>query len=31
MEYRTLTYEQDGHVTVLTYNRPEQRNAVTAR
>jgi enoyl-CoA hydratase/carnithine racemase len=28
MEYRTLTYERDGHVTVLTYNRPEQRNAV---
>jgi enoyl-CoA hydratase len=28
MEYRTLTYEQDDHVTVLTYNRPEQRNAV---
>src|SRR3990170_3267457 len=29
MEYRTLTYEQDGHVTVLTYNRPDQRNAVS--
>jgi len=29
MEYRTLTYEQDDHVTVLTYNRPEQRNAVS--
>ena len=29
MEYRTLTYERDGHVTVLTYNRPEQRNAVS--
>src|ERR687892_2508605 len=28
MEYRTLTYEQDAHVPVLTYNRPEQRNAV---
>jgi enoyl-CoA hydratase len=29
MDYRTITYEQDGHVTVLTYNRPEQRNAVS--
>jgi enoyl-CoA hydratase len=29
MEYRTLSYEQDGHVTVLTYDRPEQRNAVS--
>ncbi len=26
--YNTLAYEQDGHVTVLTYDRPEQRNAV---
>ena len=29
MEYETLKYERDGHVTVLTYNRPEQRNAVS--
>ena len=29
MEYETLSYEQDGHVTVLTYDRPEQRNAVS--
>src|SRR4029450_4440630 len=28
MEYETLRYERDGHVTVLTYDRPEQRNAV---
>ena len=28
-EYNTLSYEQDGHVTVLTYDRPEQRNAVS--
>lgn len=28
MNYRTITYEQDSHVAVLTYNRPEQRNAV---
>jgi enoyl-CoA hydratase/carnithine racemase len=27
--YRTLTYERDGHVAVLTYDRPEQRNAVS--
>ncbi len=31
MEYETLTYERDGHVTVLTYNRPEQRNAVSRK
>ena len=29
MEYNTLSYERDGHVTVLTYDRPEQRNAVS--
>ena len=29
MEYRTLTYELDDHVAVLTYDRPEQRNAVS--
>ncbi len=29
MEYRTLGYELDGHVAVLTYDRPEQRNAVS--
>jgi enoyl-CoA hydratase len=29
MEYNTLRYETDGHVTVLTYDRPEQRNAVS--
>jgi enoyl-CoA hydratase len=29
MDYETLRYEQDGHVTVLTYDRPEQRNAVS--
>ena len=28
-EYNTLDYERDGHVTVLTYDRPEQRNAVS--
>ncbi|MBM3666492.1 MAG: enoyl-CoA hydratase [Actinobacteria bacterium] len=26
--YETLRYETEGHVTVLTYDRPEQRNAV---
>ena len=29
MDYQTLRYERDGHVTVLTYARPEQRNAVS--
>ena len=29
MDYETLSYERDGHVTVLTYDRPEQRNAVS--
>lgn len=28
MEYETLLYEQAGHVVTLTYNRPEQHNAV---
>ena len=31
MEYDTITYELDDHVVVLTYNRPEQRNAVSRR
>lgn len=29
MDYRNLTYERDGHVVVLTYDRPEQRNAIS--
>jgi enoyl-CoA hydratase len=29
MEYETLRYEPDGHVVVLTYDRPEQRNAIS--
>src|SRR6059058_5693170 len=29
MAYETLRYEPDGHVVVLTYDRPEQRNAVS--
>jgi enoyl-CoA hydratase len=29
MSYENLTYELDGHVAVLTYNRPEQRNAIS--
>ena len=28
MDYETLGYEQDGHVVTLTYNRPEQHNAI---
>jgi enoyl-CoA hydratase len=28
MEYQTLLYEQADHVVTLTYNRPEQHNAV---
>jgi enoyl-CoA hydratase len=28
-DYETLRYEVDGHVTVLTYDRPDQRNAVS--
>jgi enoyl-CoA hydratase/carnithine racemase len=31
VDYETLRYESDGHVTVLTYDRPEQRNAVSRR
>ncbi|MGH2962317.1 MAG: enoyl-CoA hydratase/isomerase family protein [Solirubrobacterales bacterium] len=29
MRYRTLSYERDEHVAVLTYDRPDQRNAVS--
>src|SRR3954465_6451833 len=29
MAYETLRYEQDGHVVVLTHDRPEHRNAVS--
>jgi len=29
MDYETLRYERDGHVVVLTYDRPEQRNAIS--
>src|SRR6476646_1290584 len=28
MSYETLRYEQEGHVVTLTYNRPDQHNAV---
>ncbi len=28
MDYETLIYGQDGHVVTLTYNRPDQHNAV---
>jgi enoyl-CoA hydratase len=28
-DYRNLRYERDGHVSVLTYDRPEQRNAIS--
>src|SRR5829696_5807215 len=28
-DYENLRYEQDGHVTVITYDRPEQRNAIS--
>jgi enoyl-CoA hydratase len=31
MDFETLTYEQDEHVVVLTYNRPDQHNAVNRR
>src|SRR3954447_21428039 len=31
MDYDTLLYEQDGTVVVLTYNRPEARNAVSVQ
>ena len=29
MEYETLIYQQDDHVVTLTYNRPDQHNAVS--
>jgi enoyl-CoA hydratase len=29
VDYRTISYELDGNVAVLTYNRPEQRNAIS--
>jgi enoyl-CoA hydratase len=29
MSYETIRYEEDGHVVILTYARPEQRNAVS--
>ena len=29
MTYQTIRYERDAHIVVLTYNRPEQRNAVS--
>src|SRR5690242_15027017 len=28
MNYETLRYEQDGHVVTLTYDRPDQHNAI---
>ena len=28
MDYQTLVYEHTGHVVTLTYNRPEQHNAI---
>ena len=28
MDYETLLYEQDDHVVTLTYNRPDQHNAI---
>jgi enoyl-CoA hydratase len=31
MEYETLIYEQDDHVVTLTYNRPEQHNAISRK
>ena len=31
MGYETLSYEPDGHVMVLTYDRPEQRTRSAAR
>jgi len=31
MSYETLLYEQDAHVVTLTYNRPDQHNAVNRR
>ena len=29
MDYENLTYEQDDHVVTLTYDRPEQHNAIS--
>src|SRR5215208_2658867 len=29
MSYETIRYERDGHVAVLTHDRPEQRNAIS--
>jgi len=31
MSYETLVYEQDDHVVTLTYDRPEQRNAISRK
>ena len=31
MSFETIRYERDGHVAVLTYDRPKQRNAVSRR
>jgi enoyl-CoA hydratase len=31
MEYETLLYEQDRHVVTLTYNRPDQHNAISRK
>jgi len=31
MEYTALRYEQEGHVVTLTYDRPEQHNAIDRR
>ena len=28
MDYETLLYERDDHVVTLTYNRPDQHNAI---
>jgi len=31
MDYETLIYEHDEHVVTLTYNRPDQHNAISRR
>ena len=31
MSYETLAYAQDDHVVTLTYDRPDQRNAVNRK
>ncbi len=31
MNYETIRYERDGRVAILTYHRPEQRNAVSRK